>query len=201
MPYDPQKDFAPITLVAGVPNVMMMNADKRAEALGINSVADFIKYARANPGKLNMASSGNGTSIHLAGELFKSDRHLHAALPLSRLGPGPAGPGGRQYGRDVRQPAFGHAADQGWQAQGLRRDQAERSAAVPDVPTIEEAAGLKGLTPVAGSACWHRLARRPTSSAASSRKRPRRWQRPPSRKSCSPKARFLAATRQKNSRS
>ena len=71
MPFDPVKDFAPITLVAGVPNVMVMNAEK-ARTLGINSVPDFIKYAKANPGKLNMASSGNGTSIHMAGELFKS---------------------------------------------------------------------------------------------------------------------------------
>ena len=71
LPYDPQKDFAPITLVAGVPNVMVMNVDK-ARTLGIHNVPDFIKYARAHPGQLNMASSGNGTSIHLAGELFKA---------------------------------------------------------------------------------------------------------------------------------
>jgi tripartite-type tricarboxylate transporter receptor subunit TctC len=49
LPYDPQKDFVPITLVAAVPNVMVMNA-KRAQALGINTVADFIRYAKANPG-------------------------------------------------------------------------------------------------------------------------------------------------------
>ena len=71
MPYDSEKDFAPITLVAGVPNVMVMNSDK-AVALGIKNVSDFIRYAKANPGKLSMASAGNGTSIHLAGELFKS---------------------------------------------------------------------------------------------------------------------------------
>ena len=71
MPYDPQKDFAPIKLVAGVPNVMVMNAEA-ARDKGIATVKDFIKCARANPGKLNMASSGNGTSIHLAGEPFKS---------------------------------------------------------------------------------------------------------------------------------
>ena len=71
LPFDPIKDFAPVTLVAGVPNVMVVNAEK-ATANKINSVNDFIKFARANPGKLNMASSGNGTSIHLAGELFKS---------------------------------------------------------------------------------------------------------------------------------
>ena len=71
LPYDPIKDFAPITLVAAVPNVMVMNPDK-AKALGVTNVQEFIKAAKANPGKLNMASSGNGTSIHLAGELFKS---------------------------------------------------------------------------------------------------------------------------------
>ncbi|MGY4828111.1 tripartite tricarboxylate transporter substrate binding protein [Sphaerotilaceae bacterium SBD11-9] len=71
LPFDPIKDFAPITLVANVPNVLVINPAKAASAK-INSVADLIKYAKANPGKLNMASAGNGTSIHLAGELFKT---------------------------------------------------------------------------------------------------------------------------------
>jgi tripartite-type tricarboxylate transporter receptor subunit TctC len=71
LPYDPVKDFVPITLVAGVPNVLVMNPAK-AQAAGINSVPDLVRYAKAHPGKLNMASSGNGTSIHLAGELFKT---------------------------------------------------------------------------------------------------------------------------------
>jgi tripartite-type tricarboxylate transporter receptor subunit TctC len=65
MPYDAAKDFVPITLVAGVPNVMVMNPAKAA-ANGITDVRSFIAYARRNPGKLNMASSGNGTSIHLS---------------------------------------------------------------------------------------------------------------------------------------
>ena len=71
MPYDHVKDFVPVTLVAGVPNVLVMNPAK-AEAMGIKGVPDLIRVAKANPGKLNMASSGNGTSIHLAGELFKT---------------------------------------------------------------------------------------------------------------------------------
>jgi tripartite-type tricarboxylate transporter receptor subunit TctC len=71
MPFDHVKDFAPITLVANVPNVLVMNPAKAASAK-INSVADLIRFAKANPGKLNMASAGNGTSIHLAGELFKT---------------------------------------------------------------------------------------------------------------------------------
>lgn len=69
--FDPIKDFAPVTLVASVPNVLVLNM-AFAEKNKINDVKSFIAYARANPGKLNMASSGNGTSIHLAGELFKS---------------------------------------------------------------------------------------------------------------------------------
>ena len=54
LPYDPIKDFAPITLVAGVPNVMEMPTE-RARQLGINNVRDFIDYAKAHPGRLNMA--------------------------------------------------------------------------------------------------------------------------------------------------
>ncbi|MDO8370951.1 MAG: tripartite tricarboxylate transporter substrate-binding protein, partial [Polaromonas sp.] len=87
MPYDPQKDFAPITLVAGVPNVMVMNAEKAAK-LGINTVADFVKYAKAHPGQFSMASSGNGTSIHLAGELFKSQTGIFMThIPYRGSGP------------------------------------------------------------------------------------------------------------------
>jgi tripartite-type tricarboxylate transporter receptor subunit TctC len=69
--FDPVKDFAPVTLVANVPNVLVMNPARMAAAK-INSVPDLISYARANPGQLNMASSGSGTSIHLTGELFKA---------------------------------------------------------------------------------------------------------------------------------
>lgn len=87
MPFDPQKDFAPVTLVAGVPNVMVMNAEKAAK-LGINTVADFVKYAKAHPGQFSMASSGNGTSIHLAGELFKSQTGIFMThIPYRGSGP------------------------------------------------------------------------------------------------------------------
>lgn len=71
LPYDPIKDFSPVTLVAAVPNVLVLNA-AFADKNKITDVKSFIAYVKANPGKLNMASSGNGTSIHLAGELFKT---------------------------------------------------------------------------------------------------------------------------------
>lgn len=71
LPYDPIKDFSPVTLVASVPNVLVLNA-AFADKNKIADVKSFIAHVKANPGKLNMASSGNGTSIHLAGELFKT---------------------------------------------------------------------------------------------------------------------------------
>jgi len=145
LPYDPQKDFAPITLVAGVPNVMVMNADK-AKALGINSVNDFIKYAKANPGKLNMASSGNGTSIHLAGELFKSMTGIFMTH-IPYRGSGPALMDMVAGNMDVMFDNLPSSMAQikAGKLKALAVTSAQRSAAMPDIPTIEEAAGLKGF--------------------------------------------------------
>jgi tripartite-type tricarboxylate transporter receptor subunit TctC len=67
LPYDFAKDIMPVAGVARIPLVLVVNND-----LPIHSVADFIAYAKANPGKMSIASSGIGTSLHLSGELFKS---------------------------------------------------------------------------------------------------------------------------------
>jgi tripartite-type tricarboxylate transporter receptor subunit TctC len=67
LPYDIQRDFAPVSQVAVAPNVMVINPSVPA-----NSVAEFIAYAKANPGKLSYASGGNGSSAHMSMELFKS---------------------------------------------------------------------------------------------------------------------------------
>ena len=145
LPYDPQKDFAPITLVAGVPNVMVMNADK-ATTLGINSVMDFIAYAKAHPGQLNMASSGNGTSIHLAGELFKSMTGTFMThIPYT--GSGPAMMGMVSGTVDVMFDNLPSAMPQikGGKLKAFAVTSAQRSAAVPELPTIEEAGKLKGF--------------------------------------------------------
>jgi tripartite-type tricarboxylate transporter receptor subunit TctC len=145
MPYDPQKDFAPITLVAGVPNVMVVNAEKAA-ARGWNSVADFIKYAKANPAKLNMASSGNGTSIHLAGELFKSMGGVYMThFPYSGSGPALLGliGGDMDVMFDNLPSSMPHIKS--GKLKALAVTSAQRSAALPDLPTVEQAAGLKGF--------------------------------------------------------
>ncbi|OZA95122.1 MAG: ABC transporter substrate-binding protein, partial [Polaromonas sp. 39-63-203] len=77
MPYNAQADFAPITQMLRVPNVLVMNADTAAR-LKINTLADFIQYAKANPAKLNYASGGNGSAGHLAGEMFKARAGIYA---------------------------------------------------------------------------------------------------------------------------
>ena len=145
MPFDPQKDFAPVTLVAGVPNVMVMNADK-ARALGINNVLDFIRYAKAHPGQLNMASSGNGTSIHLAGELFKSMTGTFMThIPYT--GSGPAMMGMVSGTVDVMFDNLPSAMPQikGGKLKAFAVTSSQRSAAMPELPTIEEAGQLRGF--------------------------------------------------------
>ena len=145
MPYDPQKDFAPVTLVAGVPNVMVMNAE-RARALNINTVPDFIKYAKSHPGQFNMASSGNGTSIHLAGELFKARTGIFMThIPYTGSGPALLGMVSGQV--DVMFDNLPSAMPQikGGKLKAFAVTSAQRSGAAPELPTVEEAAGLKGF--------------------------------------------------------
>ncbi|RZL66897.1 MAG: tripartite tricarboxylate transporter substrate binding protein, partial [Variovorax sp.] len=146
LPYDPIKDFVPITMVAAVPNVMEINAEK-AKALNINNVQDFIKYAKANPGKLNMASSGSGTSIHLAGELFKSMTGTYM-IHIPYRGSGPALMDMVGGSADVMFDNLPSSMQQikGGKLKALAVTSATRSAALPDVPTVEEVGGpaLKG---------------------------------------------------------
>jgi tripartite-type tricarboxylate transporter receptor subunit TctC len=147
MAFDPQKDFAPITLVAGVPNVMVVNSEK-ARAAGINNVTDFIRAAKANPGKFNMASSGNGTSIHLAGELFKTMSGTYMThFPYTGSGPALlAMVGGDMDVMFDNLPSSMQLIKSG-KLKALAVTSSQRSAALPDVPTVEQAGGpaLKGF--------------------------------------------------------
>jgi len=145
LPYDPFKDFVPITLVAGVPNVMVVNTDF-ATAHKINNVKDFIAYAKANPGRLNMASSGNGTSIHLAGELFKSMTGTFMThIPYRGSGPALLDlAGGNMQVMFDNLPSAMQLIKAG-KLKALAVTSSQRSAALPDVPTVEEAGQLKGF--------------------------------------------------------
>jgi tripartite-type tricarboxylate transporter receptor subunit TctC len=145
MPYDHVKDFVPVTLVAGVPNVLVMNPAK-AEAYGIKSVPDLIRYAKANPGKLNMASSGNGTSIHLSGELFKTMTGTFM-VHFPYRGSGPALLDLIGGNMDLMFDNLPSAMPQikAGKLKALALTSAERSAAVPELPTIAEAGPVKGF--------------------------------------------------------
>jgi tripartite-type tricarboxylate transporter receptor subunit TctC len=146
MPYDHIKDFMPVTLVAGVPNVLVMNP-VHAQQNGIDSVATLIEFARKRPGKLNMASSGNGTSIHLAGELFKTMTGTFM-LHLPYGGSGPALidliSGNTDLMFDNLPSSLPHIKS--GRLKALAVTSSARSGALPEVPTVEEAGGpaLKG---------------------------------------------------------
>jgi tripartite-type tricarboxylate transporter receptor subunit TctC len=146
MPYDPIKDFVPVTLVAGVPNVLVMNP-VHAQQNGIDSVATLIAFARQRPGKLNMASSGNGTSIHLAGELFKRMTGTFM-LHLPYGGSSPALTdligGNTDLMFDNLPSSLPHIKS--GRLTALAVTSATRSSALPELPTVEEAGGpaLKG---------------------------------------------------------
>jgi tripartite-type tricarboxylate transporter receptor subunit TctC len=141
MPYDPLKDFTPLTLAAGVPNVLVVNPQS-AQRHGIQSVPDLARAARANPGKLNMASSGNGTSIHLAGELFKTMTGTFM-VHFPYRGSGPALldliAGNMDLMFDNLPSAMPHI--KAGKLKALAVTSATRSAALPDLPTVAEAGG------------------------------------------------------------
>ncbi|GIZ50521.1 tripartite tricarboxylate transporter substrate binding protein [Noviherbaspirillum aridicola] len=141
LPYDPIKDFAPVTLVAAVPNVLVLNTGL-AEKNGIKDVPGFVKFLRANPGKLNMASSGNGTSIHLSGELFKTmTRTFMVHIPYRGSGPALADLIGGQADVmfDNLPAAMGHIKSGKLVALGVTS--AKPSPALPNVPPIASAGG------------------------------------------------------------
>jgi len=139
MPFDPVKDFVPVTLCAAVPNVMVINPK-----LPVNSVPEFIQYAKANPGKLNMASSGNGTSIHLAGELFKTVTGIYM-VHFPYRGSAPAVTdliaGNMDVMFDNLPSALPHIRS--GRLKALAVTSKNPSPALPGIPTIEQAANLK----------------------------------------------------------
>jgi tripartite-type tricarboxylate transporter receptor subunit TctC len=77
LPYDPVRDFVPVTQMLRVPNVLVINAET-SERLGLRTLADLVRYGRTHPGKLNYGSGGNGSAGHLAAEMLKQQAGLFA---------------------------------------------------------------------------------------------------------------------------
>jgi tripartite-type tricarboxylate transporter receptor subunit TctC len=134
MPYDHVKDFVPVILVAGVPNVLVVNP-----ALPVNSVAELIAYAKANPGKLNFASSGSGTSIHLSGELFKTMTGVQMThVPYKGSAPALTDLMGGQVQLMFDNLPSSLAFIKAGKLRALGVTSASRAAALPDTPTVAD---------------------------------------------------------------
>ena len=138
MPYNAATDFAPITQMLRVPNVLVMNADTAAR-LKINTLADLIKYAKANPAKLNYGSGGNGSAGHLAGEMFKAQAGIFAVhIPYNGGNPAQLGLLSGQVDFNIDNLATAAANIRAGKLKALAVTTAQRSALLPDVPPIAD---------------------------------------------------------------
>ncbi len=142
IPYDSVRDFAPVALVAAVPNVLILNkafADKNS----IRTLQDLVKYALANPGKLNYASGGSGSAGHLAGELLSARTKLKAVhIPYQGAAPAKLAllAGQSEFMFDNLASAATLIKDGKVVALAVTTD--KRSDILPNVPTVQEA-GIK----------------------------------------------------------
>ena len=138
LPYDPIKDFAPITQMVRIPNVLVMNADT-AKRLNIASLKDFLSYAKANPGKLNYASGGNGSAGHLGGEIFKQRAGFFAVhIPYSGGAPSQLALMSGQVEYSLDNLATAAVNIRAGKLLPLAVTSSQRSPLLPDVPTIAD---------------------------------------------------------------
>ena len=139
LPYDPVRDFAPITLIVRVPNMLVVNPELPAK-----DVRELIVLLKANPGKYSFASSGNGTSQHLSGELFKTMTGVEMQhIPYRGSPPALADVVGGQVAMTFDNITTAWPLVKGGKLRALAVTTAKRSPIAPDVPTLAES-GLPG---------------------------------------------------------
>ena len=140
MPYDHVKDFVPVVLVAGVPNVLAVYP-----AFPVNSVAELIALAKSKPGTINFASSGSGTSIHMSGELFKSMAGVDMThVPYKGSAPALTDLMGGQVQIMFDNLPSALPLIKAGKLRAIAVTSLKRAPALPDVPTISES-GLPGF--------------------------------------------------------
>jgi len=143
MPYDAARDFAPITQMVRVPNVLVMNADT-AQRLHIQTLADLIAYAKANPARLNYGSGGNGSAGHLAGEMFKKAAGIFAVhIPYNGGSPAQLALLSGQVDFNFDNLATAAPNIRSGKLKALAVTTAQRSKVLPDIATMSET--LKGF--------------------------------------------------------
>ena len=143
LPYDPVKDFAPITLIAHVPNVLVMTPETAAR-LGIGSASDLVGYARRNPGRLNYGSGGNGSAGHMAGELLKSMARVSMVhIPYAGAAPAQLGLLAGQTDMMVDNLASALPQIRAGKLKAIAVTTTQRASALPELPTMAQAGGTE----------------------------------------------------------
>lgn len=143
MPFNVATDFVGITQMVRVPNVLVMNADT-AQRLKINTLADLISYAKANPGKLNVGSGGNGSAGHLAAEMFKRDAGIFVVhIPYNGGNPAQLALLSGQVDFNFDNLATAAANIKAGKLKALAVTTLQRSAALPNIPAMSET--IKGF--------------------------------------------------------
>ncbi len=143
MPFDAAKDFAPITQMVRVPNVLVMNANTAAR-LKVDTLADLIAYAKKHPGQLNYGSGGNGSAGHLAGEMFKQGAGIYAVhIPYNGANPAQLALLSGQVDFNIDNLASAAANIKAGKLKALAVTTARRSPMLPEVPAMAET--LKGF--------------------------------------------------------
>jgi tripartite-type tricarboxylate transporter receptor subunit TctC len=138
LPFDPVKDFAPVTQMVRIPNVLVVNADV-AQRLKISSLKDFLAYAKAHPGQLNYGSGGNGSAGHLGGELFKQRGGFFAVhIPYAGGAPSQLALLSGQVDYTLDNLATAAPNIRAGKITALAVTSAQRSPLLPDVPTMAE---------------------------------------------------------------
>ena len=138
VPYDPERDFAGVDILVNVENVLVVN-----NQLPVKNISELIAYAKANPGKVNMASSGSGTSIHMSGELFKSLTKTYM-LHLPYKGSNPALTDLIAGNTDIMFDNLPSSINfiRAGRLKAIAVTSAKRTPSFPELPTIAEAANL-----------------------------------------------------------
>ena len=140
IPYDPVRDFAPVTQVASTPNVLVVNP-----SLPVANVKEFIAYAKAHPGALNFGSGSTGSAGHLAGELFKAMAGVQMVhVPYKGAGPAMQDLIGGRIQLMFDNLASSLAQMRAGKVKALAVTTAKRSSLAPELPTIAES-GLPGF--------------------------------------------------------
>ena len=135
LPYDPIKDFTPITMLATLPNMLIVHP-----SLGVNNVAELIALLKANPNKYTFGSAGNGTSQHMSGEMFKTMTGVQMQhIPYKGSGPMMVDLMGGVISMSFENLTTAYPPAKGGKLKALAVTSSKRSFLAPEVPTMQDA--------------------------------------------------------------